>query len=373
VFKRKYFKNIAWIILFTLAFIASFILGYFIASISGIFVENVQVESEGVEYEVKNIDKDKTTNVLLLGYGGEGHPGGYLTDVIMVANINPEDKKITLISIPRDTLVPLPIRSDLTQELKVNNAYAVGFDDSLYPLKEPKYKGEAGAGAMAKYAAEYVVGMPIHHFVSVSFDGFRKSIDVLGGVNVDVPVTFDDYFYPVKGLENETCGYSFDEIVKFHEKYSGFELEKQFQCRYEHLHFDAGENYMDGETALKFVRSRHSSQHGGDFARSQRQFALINGIKEKALSLGALDDLPGFYEKFTDSVRTDADIETLIDLAQAYEDIENWEVGQIRLTEDNVFDASRGNGGQFILVPKKNWSAVHEFVEEKLGEFRKDK
>lgn len=370
IFKKPFVRKIAWGLLFVFIFLVSFITSYFVLSLSKVFVNTQKIEETTETFETRDIDKTKTTNILLLGYGGEGHAGGYLTDVIILANVNPIDKKITLISIPRDTQVPLPVRSDLKENLKINNAYAVGFDDNAFPLKEPQYKGEEGAGTMAKYAAEFVSGMPVDYFLSVSFQGFKEVVDELGGIEVEVPVAFDDYFYPVKGLENETCGYSGEEIAGFHEKYSGFDLEKQFECRYEHLHFDTGMQHVDGETALKFVRSRHSGQHGGDFARSQRQFAVLEAIKKKALSLHALEDLPGFYEKFTDSVRTDMDVETLVTLASAYENAEEWEIGEIRLTEDNVFNASRGAGGQFILVPKNDWESVHKFVEEKLGEFR---
>ena len=277
------------------AVFAIIFLGALIATYTGLSISKIFVKSNGENGAYSNIepklpdDPLASYNILLLGYGGEGHDGGNLTDVMMVANVNPKDKVITLISIPRDIWVELPIRSDIDEYFKINAAHAIGLDDKLYPLKEPIYKGEAGGGNMAKVAASTVIGMPIEYFVSVNFDGFVDGVDKLGGLDVDVPVAFTDNYYPIKGLEIEPCGKSEAEITNLKSVYSGFELEKQYECRYEVLEFQKGVTKMDGDTALKFVRSRHSDQHGGDFARSQRQQVVINAAKEKMLSVGVLE------------------------------------------------------------------------------------
>ena len=199
----------------------------------------------GESLETTNTKESKTSqnntfsyNILLLGYGGAGHDGGSLSDVIMVANINTQEKTLALISVPRDLWVEIPIRSDISESYKINAAFAIGGDDVKYPLKEPKYKGETGGGEMAKIVVGKVVGMPIHYFLAVDFGNFERIIDVLNGVDVSVEVTFDDYFYPIKGAENLTCGKSAAEIAKLHELYSDTELHHQFECRYEHIHFD---------------------------------------------------------------------------------------------------------------------------------------
>lgn len=323
--------------------------------------EKVVISSEKPSNKINNF------NVLLLGYGGAGHDGGYLTDVLIVVSIDSLSQKATLISIPRDLWVEIPVRSDLKTYQKINTAYAVGFDDNKYPLKEPKYKGEIGATRLAKEIVGEVVGMPIDHVVAVNFAGFSESIDILGSIEVDVPVAFNDYFYPVKGLENETCGKSSEEIAEFHDKYSGFDLEKQFECRYEHLHFDRGVQFMDGETVLKFVRSRHSSEHGGDFARSQRQHAVLVAIKNKVLSLGAIDEIVPFVNKFSDTIRTDINEEKLIEISKAYSNPSEYKVSTINLNEDNVLMSSTSTDGQFILVPKEGtgkWTQTQSFIGE---------
>ena len=357
----------ALIIFFFIAAAAS----YFGLSFSNIFVSSesnsiVQIEKQ------KPVPPPKTESVitvLLLGYGGAGHDGGTLSDVLMLVRVDYEEKKVSIISIPRDLWIDLPIRSDQKESYKINMAHAIGADDTRYGLKEPQYTGEAGGGEMAKYAVQKVTVIPIDYFMSVSFDGFSKAIDSLGGINVNVPVTFDDYFYPAKGLENETCGFSAEEINEFHEKFSGFELEKQFECRYEHLHFDAGENEMDGVAALKFVRSRHSNQHGGDFARSQRQQAILIAVKDKLLSLDALTNSKEFVDTIGKTIRTDFDPAAVEDLIDLIGNPQKYEIKNINLTTDNVLTNSRSSAGAFILIPKDgigNWEGIQRFIADNI-------
>lgn len=314
-------------------------------------------------------DQKKVLSLLLLGYGGAGHEGGTLSDTLILLYANLETKKVTLISIPRDLWVAIPYDWENTSFYKINMAHAIGLDDLRYPNKKPEFRGEVGGGNMAKEVVGKVAGIKAQNFISVNFEGLTKIIDILGGVEVDVPKTFNDYFYPVKGKENETCGESPQKIAEYHAKYSGFELEKQFTCRYEQLHFDKGVQTMNGETALKFVRTRHSSEHGGDFARSERQSALLNGIKEKLVSLQDLGKLNSILDKVTKNVRADltaSQIQRLIDLLKNHSE---YEVSTIYLTEENVLRATTGTGGQFILVPKdgtNNFSGIQKFIRESL-------
>ena len=329
--------------------------------------------STGEEEMIKELSEESKTkglNYLFLGYGGAGHDGGNLSDVIMVIHIDPENKKATLISIPRDMWVEIPIRSDLRQNFKINAAYAIGSDDRKYPLKEPQYKGTTGAGTLTKKVISEVTGLTINNYVSVDFDSFKKIVDLLGGLEVQVPKTFDDNFYPIKGRENETCGFSAAQIAEFHAKYSGFDLEKQFGCRYEHLHFDAGKNKMDGETALKFVRSRHSSQDGGDFARSQRQKELLVAAESKILSKYALTNAKDIYKEFQNLVRTDmgvGDFEALLKVLGAPK---GYNFSYIGLTEENVLVATKSLDGQFILIPKQGenvWRGVQKYIYDEVS------
>lgn len=304
-------------------------------------------------------------NVLLLGSGGSGHSGGALSDTIIVASINHNKKIVNFISIPRDLWVKIPVSSDKQEQHKINAAYAIGQDDVHYPLKEPMYKGEHGGGNMAKKVISDVIGIPIDFYISIDFQGFVQAIDVLGELDVSVPITFEDKFYPVKGLENELCGKSPEEMQRIHALYSGFELEKQFECRYETLHFDAGLNKMDGETALKFVRSRHSAEHGGDFARSTRQSAVLSAAINKLTNLGVINHVPEFYEKLSTFVKTDIKLDDVLDYVEAYGDPTKYKTHSLGLTTDNTLINKTSHDGQYILAPKSgdfNWVETADFI-----------
>ena len=309
-------------------------------------------------------------NVLLLGYGGAGHDGGSLSDSIMVAHVRPRDKRVVFIFIPRDTWVSIPVRSDKSEKFKINSAWAIGLSDTQYPLKEPIYQGEEGPGNLAKEVVEQVVGMPLSYYVAIDFEGFKNAIDAVGGIEVDVPAPWDDYFYPIKGNENETCGYSVAEIAAFHAQYSGFELEKQFECRYEHVHFDKGLNKLDGETALKFVRSRHSETYGGDFARGEKQQAVLMGIIKRLLSLEVVKKIDPFFDQFSKIVKTDANLQTVKDLLTIQVVPSEFTTETVTLSEENVLTASKSRDGQFILLPKAgdgNFSQIQSFIKEEIA------
>jgi anionic cell wall polymer biosynthesis LytR-Cps2A-Psr (LCP) family protein len=309
-------------------------------------------------------------NVLILGYGGAGHDGGSLSDSIMVAHIAPRDKKVVFIFIPRDTWVEIPVRSDKSEKFKINSAWAIGLSDTLYPLKEPIYKGEEGPGNLAKKVVEEVIGMPIGYYVAIDFDGFKNAIDAIGGIEVNSPTSWDDYFYPVKGRENETCGISEAEIASFHAKYSGFDLEKQFECRYEHIHFDQGLNKLDGEMALKFVRSRHSETYGGDFARGEKQQVVLMGIIKRLISLDVVKKIDPFFDQFSKIVRTDINLQTAKDLLTIGVSPSEFDIQTVTLSEENVLVASKSRDGQFILLPKAgdgNFLEVQSFIQKQIS------
>lgn len=295
-------------------------------------------------------------NVLLLGYGGEGHSGGRLSDSIVVAHVDTEKKIVAFVSIPRDLWIALPAEGNIKINKKINSAFAVGGSD------------------LAKKAVSTVIGMPIHLFVAVSFDGLKEAIDILGGVEVGVPKTFDDHWFPVKGRENDVCGKTAEEIEAVVATMSGFAGEREFPCRYEHIHFDKGVQQMNGEVALKFVRSRHSSEHGGDFARSQRQQALLLGIRDKLFSLGALDDAIPFFNQLSHTIQTDFGEEAIKIILDAVGDESAYRYLTIRLTEQNVLDLTTSGDGQSILIPKEGegaWGNIHAYISGELDKGEK--
>ncbi len=190
-------------------------------------------------------ETDNRINVLLLGYGGAGHDGPYLTDTMILASIQPQTKIIDLYSIPRDYYYPTSVGD------KLNAAYAEKAAGGKDPLD---------AGVAAEKAIGGITGQTIPYFASLDFTGFQEAIDDIGGIDVNVPDTFTDYSFP----NDATNGYL------------------------PPLTFTAGEQHMDGTRALEFARSRHAAgEEGSDFARSRRQQLVISAFKQKLQSTNA--------------------------------------------------------------------------------------
>ncbi len=287
-------------------------------------------------------------NLLLLGQGDPSHEGSNLTDSIMVVHLNTNNKTASLIFIPRDLWVSLSGEPG-KGVIKINEAY------SKNGLKT------------AEQVVSFITDLPIQNAILIDFNGFAQILDSLGGIDVTVAGTFDDYYYPIKGKELEICDKSPEEVTALSATLSGFELEKQFPCRYEHLHFDAGKIHMNGATALKFTRSRHSLQDGSDYARGQRQQVILIGAKDKLLSLEALNNIDKFFNKFIHLVKTDLDLETTKAIAGLIINPKDYQINQVIPSEENVLTASRGPGGQFILLPKSgdgNWGDFRDFVKQ---------
>lgn len=204
-------------------------------------------------------------NFLLMGKGGQGHDAPDLTDTMIVASINTVDKKVSLISISRDIWID-------DMKAKVNSAYYYG------------NKKKAGGGVvLAKSTVEEVLGIPISYAATLDFDVFKDVIDILEGVSVEVQNGFVDRQFPIPEREADTCGGEMSDIAG----------RKTYACRYETIEFKSGVQIMDGETALKFVRSRHAvGDEGTDLAREARQQLVIGAIVRKLATPSVFLSIP---------------------------------------------------------------------------------
>ena len=283
-------------------------------------------------------DLDKL-NLLLVGQGGPGHEGGELTDAIILVHIDFKQAKIGLISIPRDLWI---------EERKINTLFGSDY-------------------GLLKNAVATVTGQTPNYFLAVDFVGFQRAMGyVLEGIEVDVAQDFDDPWYPTEGKQLEPCGHTPEEIAELTGKYTDFELQKQFSCRYERVHFDRGKVFMNGAEALKYVRSRHSSS---DFDRSRRQHEVMAGIKNKLFSLQVLDNVPKFFQAFSEHVRSDIDIEMAKYLGPALKNTQGYKLISVTLSTDNVLKEGK-IGGAFVVVPKKTWSEVRDYILTSLSVVR---
>ncbi len=311
-------------------------------------------------------DPLRIRNVLLLGYAGGDHDGATLTDTMILARVYPKDKKIILISIPRDIWVPIPVTKESTQYFKINHSFAIGLDDKKYPNKDERFRGVFGAGTLVRTAVSTVTGIMPENFIAINFDGFKNIVDNMGGVTVNIPFTFEDKYYPIKGLEKDTCGKDETEMKALEATLSGQLLEKEYLCRYETIKFEKGTKVLDGETALKFVRSRHSDINGNDFGRSLRQQAFLVGVKNKLLKIGSIPKLITLTNTLSKNVTTDIDLKTALQILSEQETISDFKIETLSLTTDNVLVESMSSDRQYILIPKEgdnNWSGIQKYIQ----------
>lgn len=310
----------------------------------------------------RNIELKKTEtqkiNLLLLGIGGGTHDGPLLTDTMIFASIDPQTKKVTLISIPRDFWIA-------NQKTKINTIYAYA---------EEKEKG-SGLKKTEKVVGD-IIGQPIDYGFRIDFNGFIKAVDMVGGIDVNVDRTFDDYEYPVPSKENDDCGFKDEEFEKRATAEAQLEA---FPCRYQHLHFEQGLTHMDGETALTFVRSRHAlGPEGTDFSRSKRQEKIINAFKDKVFAVETILNpvkIINLLAIFSDSIDTDIkenEIDDFVKLAQKMQKakIESFvlDMGDENSNMPRLLTSPQTSEEfkyQWVIVPTvgvDNYSEIQEFV-----------
>lgn len=301
--------------------------------------------------------------VLLMGRGGAGHEGGALADTILIARILETQKRVVLISIPRDLWVQIPYDGASGVNGKINSSYAIGIDSKNYGNKIEKYSGQYGGGTLTKDVIQKVTGLTVDKYVTIDFSGFEKAIDSIGGIEVNVERAFTDYEYPIAGRETLDCstyasGSGTLEVSESDLIATGKldintlkGLPREYPCRYEMLHFDTGKQQLDGKTALKYVRSRHSSEDGNDFARSKRQRLVLEAVTDKLFSLGAVTKIPTFFSTLRAHIDTDLSTPDLLGLVPKAQTYREYPITNLALSTDNYLGQGYTADRQFALTP----------------------
>ncbi len=277
---------------------------------------------------------DGRTNVLILGLDlrSEASEGSssVLSDTIIIGSLPSNGRKMVLISVPRDLWVPLGDN----YSGKINSAY------SLLGIEE------------TKKVLENVTGIPVHYYLLVGFEGFEKAIDTLGGVEIEVARSFDDFYYPIAGREQWECPEDSEKPPPVDDGEVGEgvlpETAVFHPCRYEQVHFEAGWQVMDGATALKYARSRHAlGEEGSDFARADRQQKVILAVKEKALSWETLSN-PTKLKELYDTYRAYVQTDISLPVAEKFLDVSR-QVDQNQVTS-YVLGTGVDESGRYLLV-----------------------
>ncbi len=265
--------------------------------------------------------KDERINILLLGQGGPGHEGPYLTDTIILASLNMKTKQVGFVSLPRDLLVNIP---ELGQR-KINSANSIG---------ENKQKGFGAA--FATNVIQKTLNIEIPYYVLVDFTAFEEIIDSVGGIDVTVDRAFTDPEYPIPGKENAL----------------------PLTSRYKVLKFSAGKQHMNAETALQFIRSRHGNNgEGSDFARSKRQQKVIVAVKEKVFSVGTLLNpirLNEIFQSLENNISTNLEFSEMVSFLKLSREFDTEKLFTIPLDISPTGFLKEGYGpdGAYILQPK---------------------
>lgn len=269
-----------------------------------------------------------------MGESGPGHQGATLTDTIIFSSLS--KKGAVFLSIPRDIWY-------LPWQTKINSLYFYGEEKGNGLEETKRILGE-------------ILGQEIDYAILIDFNSFIKAVDLIGGIEVEAERAFDDFFYPIPGKENDLCG-----------------GDPEYRCRYEYLHFDAGWQHMDGQTALKFVRSRNAEgEEGTDFARARRQQKVISAFKNKTLSFRILfspEKIRGFWRIFTQGIKTDIGKEDLISFLKIFlmprsRKIESFVLNSWETGEGLLYHPKFHPSGQWVLLPAGNsWDKIHQFVE----------
>jgi len=214
------------------------------------------------------------------GFGSATQIGGQRSDTVIVLHISADRKSAIAVSIPRDTIITLPVcKEGGKKNGKKVGGYSARFNQAI----------ELGGPACTIKAINQMSGLDLHNFMLVDFRGFKKIVDAVGGVEICLAAPVDD---PLSGLK-----------------------------------LDKGKHVVQGDEALAFVRVRHGIADGSDTSRIRRQQAFISSLMRKVLSSGTLLNpaaLIGVLNAATESLTADtelADINNLKDLALSLKDL----------------------------------------------------
>ncbi len=182
-------------------------------------------------------------NFLLLGVDSLSGRGDVppLTDTMMLVSLNLDTGKINTLPFPRD------LWSE-KYKTKINALYYYGFD--RYPDNPARFVEET---------LEELTAVNIHHTVVLSLDKLEELIDLVGGVNLDIPLGFVDEKFPRPGVD--------------------VTIERDPKILYQTISFEPGQQTLTGEKALQYIRSRHSEgDEGSDLARGERQQLVVKAL-----------------------------------------------------------------------------------------------
>lgn len=221
---------------------------------------NNTITKNGKTVKVNPIED--TISILVMGIDDDSarQLGSARTDALIYLTINPKSHEINMVSIPRDTYTKIK-SNKFNGKDKINVAYTYGEEEASIAT------------------VENLLNVPINYYVTFNFDSFLEIVDALGGIEVDVPVSFTDI---------NTLG---DGQVT---------LEKGIQ-------------HLNGEQALALARTRHLDN---DVKRGERQQLIFKAIVDKAMSAGSITNYSNVIKAAGKNMRTNLKFNEMLSIAQ---------------------------------------------------------
>lgn len=249
--------------------------------------------------------KERVTFLLLGVDQRPGEEGPWRSDTMVVVTVDPKSMTAGMLSIPRDLYVEIPGYGDR----RINMSHFLG-DAYDYP---------GGGPSLATRTVEHNLGIPVHYYIRVNFQGFREIVNHLGGITVHVEEEIWDYRYP------------------------------DGQYGYSTIHIPAGVQVMNGRMALQYARTRHA---GSDFDRLRRQQQVLMAIRRKALGLDLLPKIPALARTMGHAVETDLQLGEVIALANIVAQIDAEDIHFSAIDETMTVPIDLEDVGE-VLFPER--------------------
>jgi LCP family protein required for cell wall assembly len=226
-----------------------------------------------------------------------------------------------MLSVPRDLWVTIP---GYDEQNRINTAHYYG-DVYDYP---------GGGPALARDTVTWNLGIPIHFYARVNFTAFEKVIDEIGGIDLYIKDTIDDPLYPDEG-------YGYDPFF-----------------------IEAGEQHVDGATALKYARTR--ATFGGDFDRGRRQQDVILAVRDQVVKLNQLPQLiakaPVLMDTLGDAIRTDMSLEEALQLAQLASEIDPQRIVTAVIDHNYTSAWETPDGAQVLIANREAMRQLRDLL-----------
>ncbi|MDM5188225.1 LCP family protein [Bacillus sp. DX4.1] len=311
--KRSKRKSVKWFILipFVLLIFGGVGYGSFLYNKAKAVVSDAYAKIEKSDKRDKDVKPLKDNiSILIMGVDGSDirktqYGEAVRTDALLLATINKDDKSVKLVSIPRDSRVYIPSRKKMD---KITHAHVFGGVEST------------------RDTVEKFLNVPVDYYVKFNFDSFVKIVDSLGGIDVDVPVTF---------------------------------TEQDSKDQAGMIHLEKGNQHLNGEQALALARTRKIDS---DAMRGQRQQLVIEAIAKKAMSVQSISKLGSMLDAIDSNMKTNLTFDDMLSITK------NMAGTDLQMEKLQVEGTDKRIGGIYYYLPnEKNVQDISNKLNEHLG------